>query len=672
MVFLTDSFAVEMTMSKDLTARLPEGMGYAFWEKEMLYDRELHVSINHPDASDDNDGSLEHPFKTIQAAADKARPGTRVWIHGGVYRECVRPVCSGEGPDRLICYEAFDKDQVIIKASEEIRGFQVSEGWQIYPFGKTPGPEEIRIWEIKLKPDMFQGYNPFGMVNILHDRLYIEYDKTDMTTYMNRRGMVFCDGRPLQQVSLYEQMSEIPGSFWVEANGQKVHFRLENDENPREHTIEITCREQCFAPEIPFLSYIKLKGLTCAHAATGAPVPQRGAISCGRGHHWIIEDCTIDWSNGVGIDIGNECWHHTRIRDQVLGYTIIRRCHIYDVGVCGIAGMFTRDLLIEDNYIKGTGWQRMELSWEAAGIKVHGCRNSLIRRNVFSKTFRADHLWMDVGNENNRITQNLFLDGIEQREAVFIECSRDGVNLIDNNIFWNIEGRFDRSLVKEKPGSSGWYNMEEDSVITGWAIYGEGTDHLHIVNNLIGRCRSAGYFAKPVPFRISGRGGTSRDAQIYNNIFYECGEAAIKFPTQYNKAEGNFYVRMPGGFLRILYPAPAVCLDLKAWQEFYGLDVQGQEGWLDICVDTERLTLTVDHAGDRPLMLPGREPGPDFVTDTAILKAVPSDAMTPTDFYGMLANISGRIPGPFSELTMGMVYSIDPRKPNGTGDQWPS
>ena len=158
----------------------------------------------------------------------------------------------------------------------------------------------MRIWETRLNPEEFKGYNPFCAVNILHDRLFIEYEKTDMTTYLNRRGMVFCDGKPLKQVALYYQLGETPGSYWVEANGQTVHFRLEDDGDPAEHLIELTCREQCFAPEVPFLSYIQVKGLTCAHAATGAPVPQRGAISCYRGHHWIIENCKIDWSNGVG------------------------------------------------------------------------------------------------------------------------------------------------------------------------------------------------------------------------------------------------------------------------------------------------------------------------------------------------------------------------------------
>ena len=179
-----------------------------------------------------------------------------------------------------------------------------------------------------------------------------------MTTYLNRRGMIFCDGKPLQQVALYNQMSKCQGSYWVEANGQTVHFRLPGDADPSDHKIEITCREQCFAPELPFLSYIKVKGITCAHAATGAPVPQRGALSCYRGHHWIIEDCTIDWSNAVGIDVGNECWHHELIPGQVIGHSVVRRCTIKDAGVCGIAGLFAAHMLIEDNLIEGTGWQK--------------------------------------------------------------------------------------------------------------------------------------------------------------------------------------------------------------------------------------------------------------------------------------------------------------------------
>jgi len=446
-----------MSKTTDLTAVLPDGQMFDFWEVLQEYDREIHVNSNHPNASDDNDGTPDRPFKTINAAAQAAEPGTRVLIHRGVYRETVQPARGGLSPSKMISYEAFEGEEVIIKASVEAKSFKPSTGWRLTRgFMEDPSKAAgVKVWEIELDPEDFKGYNPFCAVNILHDRLFIEYHKTDMTPYLNRRGMVFVDGKPMKQVPLYYMLSENENAYWVEANGQKVHIRLAGDDDPKNHTIELTNREQCFAPKIPFLSYIRVKGLTLAHAATGAPVPQRGSLSCYRGHHWIIEDCTIDWANGTGIDCGNECWHHTLIEGQIIGNTIIRRNTVKNAGVCGIAGMFVKNMLIEDNLIVGTGWQRMELSWEAGGIKLHNSVNSLIRRNVIKECYGCDALWLDVGNENNRITSNLFIDGINSREHIFVECSRDSENLIDNNIIWNVEGRYNKNALKEEPGSSG-------------------------------------------------------------------------------------------------------------------------------------------------------------------------------------------------------------------------
>ncbi|MBN2385825.1 MAG: right-handed parallel beta-helix repeat-containing protein, partial [Anaerolineales bacterium] len=404
-----------MAEQTDFSAQLPNGKMFAFWEVEGKYEREIHVDNQNPRASDQNDGTISQPFATINAAAQVATPGTRVLVHAGTYRETVQPAMGGLGPEKMISYEAYQGEKVIIKASVEVKDLKPSVGWRLFPGFRADAisSEGIRVWEIELNPEDFQGYNPFCAVNILHDRLFIEYGKTDMTPYLNRRGMVFVDGKPMKQVPLYYQLSQTENAYWVEANGQKVHIRLAGDGDPKDHLIELSNREQCFAPKVPFLSYIRVKGLTLAHAATGAPVPQRGSLSCYRGHHWIIEDCTIDWSNATGIDCGNECWHHPLIEGQIVGHTIIRRNTIQDVGVCGIAGMFVRNMLIEDNSIVGTGWQRMELSWEAGGIKVHNAVDSLIRRNVFKECIGCDALWMDVGNENCRVTSNLFIDGID-------------------------------------------------------------------------------------------------------------------------------------------------------------------------------------------------------------------------------------------------------------------
>ena len=630
------------------SALLPDGSTYEFWETEPAWERELFVDGNSPAASDENDGSEAHPFRTINRAAQEATPGTRVRIHAGLYRECVKPAMGGTDPKHMISYEAFGDGDVVISASEEVRDFIPSEGWMLNRGRGAVQPEGVSVWEYDLDPDLFRGYNPFCAVNILHDRLFIEYDKTDMTTYLNRRGCVFCDGKPLKQVPLYGGMAQEDNTYWVEANGQKVHFRLEYDEDPKDHRIEVTVREQCFAPDKPFLNYIRVKDLVCEHAATGAPVPQRGAISAYRGHHWIIEGCTVYWTNGVAIDVGNECWHHTHRPDEVIGWSVIRNCTIQDAGVCGIAGMFAERMLIEGNVIEGTGWQKMELSWEAGAIKLHNSVNALIRNNVFRDTFRADHLWLDCGNENNRITGNLFLNGIEQREAIFIECTREGINLIDHNVIWNVEGRFDPAKVPVEPGSSGWYKLRENEAVNGYGIYGEGTDRLHVSHNLIGRCRHSGYYLKPVPFRMFGleRGGTSRDAKIRNNIFYDCGEAAIDFPTKDNEAEGNLYVKMQGGYLRVMYPEPENCLNLPAWQEFFGFDKEGQNGWFDIDLDEETGEAVFRPAEQGPFAFGKQIERLNMIMEPEKVRKVKADPDMPGETNAFV------LPGPYQEFTI--------------------
>jgi hypothetical protein len=636
---------IGMAEQEDFSAQLPNGQMFARWEVEQKYEREIHVDNNNPRASDQNGGTISQPFKTINAAAQVATPGTRVLIHAGTYRETVQPAMGGLGPEKMISYEAYQGEEVIIKASVEVKDFKPSVGWRLFPSFRadTISSEEIRVWEIELNPEDFKGYNPFCAINILHDRLFIEYDKTDMTPYLNRRGMVFVDGKPMKQVPLYNQLSQNENAYWVEANGQKVHIRLAGDDDPKDHVIELSNREQCFAPRVPFLSYIRVKGLTLAHAATGAPVPQRGSLSCYRGHHWIIEDCTIDWSNATGIDCGNECWHHPRIEGQIIGHTIIRRNTIKDVGVCGIAGMFVSNMLIEDNTIVGTGWQRMELSWEAGGIKLHNAVNSLIRRNIIKECIGCDSLWMDVGNENCRVTSNLFIDGIDSREHIFIECSRDAENLIDNNIIWDVEGRYDKKAVPAEPGSSGWYRTTELDVRNGYGIYLEGTDRLRMVNNLIGKCDKAGFFAKVVAFRLwPKRGGTSRENKFFNNLFYQCGEAAIILPNQHNQAEGNAYTKMPPGYLRIMYPEPEMCLDLATWQEFCGFDRNGCVCDMEIDINSADLTMEVVFKSELP----------EAKTDEKVC----------TDYFGDRDD-GKRAAGPIIGLVGRKArFSIDPRK----------
>lgn len=158
------------------------------------------------------------------------------------------------------------------------------------------------------------------------------------------------------------------------------------------------------------------------------------------------------------------------------------------------------------------------------------------------------------------------------------------------------------------------------------------------------------------------RGGTSRDARLHNNIFYKCQEAAITMPTENNEAEGNLYVKQTGGYLRIMYPAPQVCLDLPAWRKFYGFDMKGQEAWFDIEIDTENFTLQFKPAKDGPRFFANQAEKRNFIYDISEVKEVTSSDLLSTDFYGESVDSNMRVPGPFIKLDPNKIYNIDPRK----------
>lgn len=646
----------------DYAAVLPNGKSFDFWEEEAEYDRELHVDI-HRGSDKPGDGSIKAPFASINEAAAIAGPGTRVIIHAGEYRECVRPAAGGEDPRHMVSYEAAGDGEVVIKASEIVTEFVRSTDYLI---GKDDDGTEPVIWQHSLDGEMFCGYNPFGVVNCIHEKEWLRYGRVEkqssLTPYFLRRGMIYVDGKPLTQVQLYRLMRNTPGSYWVEENGLKIHFRMPDNGSVEGHLIEVSCREQNFAPVRPFLSYIRVKGLTMLHAANGAPVPQIGALSCGRGHHWIIEDCTVARANALGIDVGNEGWSLKEKEGQIIGHTVLRGNRVLDCGVCGIAGIGSSSMLVEDNLIAGTGWQHMEYGWEASALKFHNCVDSLFRRNIFRDSDNCDGLWLDCGNYNDRITQNLFLNICSPHGMIFMECNRGGEEpreiLIDNNILWESRNYEEPERKKQTItiDSTHWNEPFDLSAPIGEGIAGYGSDDMRITNNLIGNMDGMGYSQNIIRGRMhDGRGGTSRNSVVLNNVFYDCRSGAVRLPNHDNIFEGNYYAKMPEGFLILTYPAPTQQLDLKAWRRFEGQDKKGGYAAFGISVDEEKLIMHIS---------PGRRVIDWDDSETigyTSMNRQRSDAKVQTDYFGNKME-EERMPGPFEILSDEAELNIDPRK----------
>ncbi|MBP7401027.1 MAG: right-handed parallel beta-helix repeat-containing protein [Clostridia bacterium] len=648
-------------MKMDLTAILPDGNGFEFWEEELLLDRTLHVRAeNGTDAS--GDGSAGSPFSTINAAAAVAVPGTRVLIHGGTYRECVRPAMGGSDASRMIVYEAAGDGEVVIKASEVATAFTRSTEYAIED--DDDGTEPV-IWEHRIDIEKFKGYNPFGIDNCIHEKQWLRYtrveQKSSLIPYFLRRGAIYVDGSPLRQVQLYKLMQNDPGTYWVEENGLTIHFRMPDNGSPDGHLVEISCREQCFSPEQPFCNYIKVKGLTFLHAANGAPVPQRGALSCHRGHHWIIEDCTVQYANALGVDVGEVDWGYKKNTERQTGHSVLRRNRIYDCGVCGIAGLGATHMLVEDNLVARIGWQRMEYAWESAGLKFHRCIDSLFRRNIFRDCEGCDGIWLDVGNHNDRITQNLCMNINGPHSMVYMECCRGGELLIDNNIFWNathftVPQKRMKSITIDSTSWNDPFALNDDTAPDGDALRGDGTDDMSIVNNLIANIAGYGYSQNVIRGRMTlGRGGTSRNSTVLNNVFYDCRGGAIRLPTHDNRFDGNFFSKMPQGFLVLNYPAPTEQLDLAAWQRFERQDPHGGYAAFRLSVDTDHLTMTI-RPDKKRIFWDDRE-----TSGYSSMPTVEPYAKVRTDYFGTCME-GYRMPGPFNIARDEITISIDPRE----------
>jgi hypothetical protein len=652
---------------------LADGTPFPRWEQPLSFSRTYYVDNTSPAADDNGPGDQSRPFRTIGKAAEVLQPGERVVIAAGVYRECVRPARGGTGPTQMISYEAAPGAKVYIRGSEVLK-----DGWRqetVQPPG-PPGQSTgagVTVWRHDLTNALFPDtYNPFALPSIMGSWGWLDTKIVDMGPYLRRRGLVFVDGKPLEPMEQLRElaqptllgppdftkpavsqngmpprrrgpaiMQEIGGSptarFWTETSGTAVYVRLASG-TPAEHLIEVTTRANCFLPVRSGTSYIRVKGLTFQHVGNAFPFPQNGMVSVAGGDHWILEDNTLEWANGMALEIGsgaNSAGARTPGAAQIVRGNTFRYC-----GVEGIGGMGTTDALIEDNLIEWCGWADAERGWEAAGAKFHRARNMMFRRNVIRHMRYANAAWWDVDNVNCRITQNVFADCLTVGAGLHIEMTpgrtRDGAvvfNTIDNNIIWDV-----RNAEPGTPGQRG---------CAGSGIFHNASDNLIIAHNLIGRCDNAGIFAIVRPDR---GGGTNRGSNVANNIFAKC-KSAIIFLNKDNTADGNVYVDMPAKFQGLFEGVHGpnydpdlwrkiTYRDLGSWRDTLGWDKASVVADAQIAFDPDSLQLTVNTPRPLPRM-----------------RAV---SLIGGDMLGKAAGAT-RVPGPLATLAARGSVQVDPR-----------
>ena len=420
--------------------------------------REYHVAVT---GCDFEDGTKDHPFRTISRAALLAMPGDRVIVHEGEYREWVKPAQGGTSSVSRITYEAAEGERVVIKGSEQITCWEPVEG---------------SVWKAVLHNSFFGTYNPYK--EVLGGDWFIYPNDNSLHTgdvYLN--GKSFYEAKSLEEVKNPVIRTEGVNPPWTRHPEPILHpedtmyqWYAETDQettviyanfqgvNPNEELTEINVRKCCFYPEKTGLNYITVRGFEMAQAAcpwTPPTADQPGLLGTNWSKGWIIESNKIHDAKCSGISIGKEAstGHNLCTRThrkpgyqyqmeavfrarqigwskETIGSHVIRNNEIYDCGQNGIVGhmgcVFSE---IAHNHIYNIAVKHEYFGYEIGGIKLHAAIDVQIHHNNIHNCTLGT--WLDWQAQGTRVSKNLYY---ANDRDLMVEVTH-GPYLVDNNIF---------------------------------------------------------------------------------------------------------------------------------------------------------------------------------------------------------------------------------------------
>lgn len=420
--------------------------------------REYHVAVT---GCDFEDGTKDHPFRTISKAALLAMPGDSVIVHEGEYREWVKPAQGGTSSVSRITYEAAEGERVVIKGSEQITCWEPVEG---------------SVWKAVLPNSFFGTYNPYK--EVLGGDWFIYPNDNSLhagDVYLN--GKSFYEAKSLEEVKNPVIRTEGVNPPWTRHPESILHpedtmyqWYAETDQettviyanfqgvNPNEELTEINVRKCCFYPEKTGLNYITVRGFEMAQAAcpwTPPTADQPGLLGTNWSKGWIIENNKIHDAKCSGISIGKEAstGHNLCTRThrkpgyqyqmeavfrarqigwskETIGSHVIRNNEIYDCGQNGIVGhmgcVFSE---IAHNHIYNIAVKHEYFGYEIGGIKLHAAIDVQIHHNNIHNCTLGT--WLDWQAQGTRVSKNLYY---ANDRDLMVEVTH-GPYLVDNNIF---------------------------------------------------------------------------------------------------------------------------------------------------------------------------------------------------------------------------------------------
>ncbi|MBT3269326.1 DUF1565 domain-containing protein [Candidatus Poribacteria bacterium] len=370
-------------------------------------------------ADDENPGTSERPFRTIQHAAEVARAGDTVIVRPGVYREAVILTHSGE-PGLPITFRG--------ESGAVVTGADIVTGWE-----RLPG--DLPIYRAPWSHRFIINHTPEGVP--------IEHHPEDAPVW-GRAEQVIVGDRQLAPVGSVDEMRAIwpkldgakgarripsaadpstwAGAFTVDTDAGHLYILLADGADPRgdDVTVQASARGLIFGTN-PWMNregveHVHVSGFVFRYAAS---FPQRAAVWL-HGRDNVLERCRIEEMSGGGVSVAG----------------VMRDCVTRDSGHVG--GGADGDGFLNENCLwEGNSWKPINRQWDAGGYKMTRVEGGVFRNCLFWEN-GGPGLWLDIDVANVLITECGFIGN--ELSGLFIEISHD-ITVTDSLFAANGVGR---------------------------------------------------------------------------------------------------------------------------------------------------------------------------------------------------------------------------------------
>ncbi len=363
---------------------------------------EYHVAPRNLAAADTNPGTVDKPFKTINAAVAGARlkPGDTLYVYEGIYREAVE--LSGANAQ-----QGHPGARIRILAAPpgivEIKGSDVVSDWKKHA-GTPPVAATARADRSALSGDV-----------------YVRDD------WPHNTQQVFCDGKPLTQIGGfvgegYVQESWLgrkgqgladleDGSFYYDRGTKRLYVWLPGGADPAQHVIEAQVR--ALGLSTCDLNYYEIAGFKVTHASVG--------IGGSFGSYNTLENIEVTHADFCGINVGG-------------AFNTLINCRSNHNGNTGLS-TFNRGHRVLNCEVRFNNRRRWSAGWHAGGMKNFSS-DTVISSCVAEGNIESPGIWFDGSNTGVTIENcRCFHNGL----GIMYEIGERAI--IKNNLCYENAGR---------------------------------------------------------------------------------------------------------------------------------------------------------------------------------------------------------------------------------------